>query len=70
MSTAHDELSDAGQWLRRLTVAVLMFLCAGCNATPARVQKLVPPVGQGSKDQTLRKQVDGDSFPTARQAGL
>ena len=50
-----------GRRLSRLVVVVLSLLCAGCAS--------VPFLGN-SKEQTLRKQVEADSFPTAGQAGL
>jgi hypothetical protein len=59
-----------GRLLRRLTGVVLMLLCAGCSSTPGPLRKLPIPFGSHSKEQTLRKQVEADSFPTAKQAGL
>jgi hypothetical protein len=55
---------------RRLTVAALTLCCLGCSAAPGPLQKLSFPFGLNSKEQLLRKQVEADSFPSAKQAGL
>ena len=47
-----------------------IVLSLGCAAMPGRLARLPLPIGKRSKDQTLRKQVETDSFPTAQQAGL
>ena len=70
MNTARNGLASMGRRLCRLTVVVLMLLCVGCASTPGPLRKLAIPFGRGSKDQLLRKQVEADSFPTAKQAGL
>jgi hypothetical protein len=48
-----------GRRLCRLTLVALMLLCAGCSV-----------FGKSAKEQSLRKQVEADSFPSAKQAGL
>lgn len=51
-----------------LTVVVALW-CAGCTSAPGPLKKLPLPFGN-SKEQSLLKQVEADSFPTAKQAGL
>ncbi len=63
-------LANMSRLLCRLTVVVLMLSCVGCSSTPGPLRKLSLPFGGNSKDQSLRKQVEADSFPTAKQAGL
>jgi hypothetical protein len=48
-----------GQRLCRLTVVAVMLLCAGCAV-----------FGKSAKEQSLRKSVEADSFPSAKQVGL
>jgi hypothetical protein len=59
-----------GRLLRKTTAVGLTFLCMGCTALPGPLKKLPTPFGPSAKEQALRKQVEADSFPTARQAGL
>ena len=56
--------------LHRLTLIALTLLCLGCSASPGPLRKLSLPLIGNSKEQSLRKQVEADSFPTAKQAGL
>jgi hypothetical protein len=51
--------------LGRLILAAIMLFCVGC-AAPGPLRELVG----GGSDQSLRKQVEADSFPTAQRAGL
>jgi hypothetical protein len=70
VSIAHNELTTMGRFLCRLTVVVLTLLCASCSSTPGPFGTLLRPLEGNSKEQSLRKQVESDSFPTAKQAGL
>jgi len=56
--------------LGRLPVLVLTLVCVGCTSTSVLSKKVPTSFGQSAKEQALRKQVDSDSFPTAKQAGL
>ena len=56
--------------LYRLSLIALTILCVGCSAAPGPLRKLSIPLIGNSKEQLLRKQVEADSFPTAKQAGL
>jgi hypothetical protein len=56
--------------LHRLTLIALTLLCAGCSTAPGPLKNLSVPLIGNSKEQAMRKQVDADSFPTAKQAGL
>ena len=58
-------LTNIRRRLCRLAVIVPMLLCMGCASG-----RLPLPFGRHSSDQALRKQVETDSFPTAKQAGL
>jgi hypothetical protein len=49
------------RFLRCWIVLMLMLSCLGCGA-------LTGPFF--AQDKSLRKQVEADSFPTAKQAGL
>jgi len=51
-------------------VIVLTLVCVGCTSISGLPKKLPNPFDQSAKEQSLRKQVDADSFPTAKQAGL
>jgi hypothetical protein len=65
---ARHGLGNLGQLLWAATIA--LALCSfGCTSAPGPLKKLSVPFGN-SKDQSLRKQVEADSFPTAKQAGL
>ena len=55
-------------WCAAMLGAVL--LAAGCSALPGPLKKLPGPFGRNSADESLRKQAEADSFPTAKQAGL
>ena len=55
--------------LLHVTVVAPMLLCVGCAASgPSRGLSI--PFVKNSRDESLRKQVEADSFPTAKQAGL
>ena len=56
--------------LHRLTLIALTLFCLGCSAAPGPLKKLSIPFVGNAKEQSLRKQVEADSFPTAKQAGL
>ena len=56
--------------LYRLTLIALTLFCTGCSAAPGPLRKLSIPFIGNPKEQALRKQVEADSFPTAKQAGL
>ena len=47
-----------------------VLLAAGCSLLPGPLKKLPGPLGRNSADESLRKQAEADSFPTAKQAGL
>jgi hypothetical protein len=55
--------------LRCISLSVLLLSWAGC-ASPGSDTGLSVPFVKKSQDETLRKQVEADSFPTAQQAGL
>jgi hypothetical protein len=57
-----------GRWL--IWLIFVAFCCIGCSSTPGPLQKLPNPLGGLSKDQKLRKQVEADKFPSAKQVGL
>jgi hypothetical protein len=67
VTTARKQLTGRAQRLCRSTVITLILLCTGCTSARGVLQKLPIP---DAKQQALRKQVEGDSFPTAKQAGL
>jgi len=66
--------------LKRQRIGVASLLCAamfgavllaaGCSLLPGPLKKLPGPFGRNSADESLRKQAEADSFPTAKQAGL
>jgi hypothetical protein len=67
--------NTTGKWwtsmervLHCLLIVLLLLSCAGCASGP--VKNLSLPFGRSSDDKALRKQVEADSFPTAKQAGL
>lgn len=64
--------THAGVCGRLLCGAMLgvVLLAAGCSLLPGPLKKLPGPFGQKSADESLRKQAEADSFPTAKQAGL
>jgi hypothetical protein len=57
---------------RPLRAAMLgvVLLAAGCSALPGPLKRLPGPFSRKSADESLRKQAEADSFPTAKQAGL
>ena len=57
---------------RLLCAAMLgtVLLATGCSLLPGPLKKLSGPLGRNSSDESLRKQAEADSFPTAKQAGL
>jgi hypothetical protein len=55
---------------RRLILIASILFCLGCSAAPGPLKKLSVPLLGNLKEQSLRKQVAADSFPTAKQAGL
>jgi hypothetical protein len=61
MSNTRNWLARMGRRLCPLTVIAIMMilLCAGCGV-----------FGKSAKEQSLRKQVEADSFPSAKQVGL
>jgi hypothetical protein len=66
-SNGYTSMSRLPRWL---TIVALVLCSVGCTAAPGPLKKLPLPFGGGMKEQALRKQVDADSFPTAKQAGL
>jgi hypothetical protein len=70
VTTVRKRLAGRARRLYRSTVVALILLCAGCTSASGPLRKLPIPLGGNSKEQTLRKQVEADSFPTAKQAGL
>ena len=48
----------------------VVLLAAGCSALPGPLKRLPGPFSRKSADESLRKQAEADSFPTAKQAGL
>jgi hypothetical protein len=70
VSISRTALTSAGRLLCRMAVVALLLWCLGCASTPGPLRKLPTPFGSHANDQALRKQVEADSFPTAKQAGL
>jgi len=52
-----------------IILAAIAFSAPGC-AAPEASKGLPIPLFSGGRDASLRKQVDADSFPTAKQAGV
>jgi len=59
----------AGRFLCGVVAGVIL-LCVGCATVSKPMGELQLPFGRHSRDESLRKQVEHDSFPTAEQAGL
>jgi hypothetical protein len=55
--------------LRCLAVVATLLVCVGCGALGSSKGSSLP-FGKHSQDESLRKQVEADSFPTATQAGV
>ncbi|MEN6406322.1 MAG: hypothetical protein ABFC77_07615 [Thermoguttaceae bacterium] len=57
--------ATTNRWAQRVgRLAILaMLVCVGCKALPTSFAK-------NHEDQTLRKQVEADRFPSAKQVGL
>jgi hypothetical protein len=70
VKTACNGWTSVGRLLCRSTVVALMLFSVGCTAMPGSLKKLSIPLAKNSKDESLRKQVEADSFPSAKQAGL
>jgi hypothetical protein len=70
VTTAGYEWTDALRLLGRSSRAVLLLFCLGCSSSSKPLPSLPNPFGQSAKDEVLHKQVQADSFPTAKQAGL
>jgi hypothetical protein len=70
VNSAHHESADGVPLLCRFAAVVLMLFCVGCGSASTPLQSLPNPLGRSSKDESLNKQVQADSFPTAKQAGL
>jgi hypothetical protein len=51
------------------TLVVALLLSFGCSSAPRPIKRLAA-FGENSKDKSLRKQVEADSFPSAKQAGV
>jgi hypothetical protein len=69
VTTARIDLTRIGRWFRATTVAGVVLLALGCAAAPGPLKTLAP-FGKNSSDESLRKRVEADSFPTAQKAGL
>jgi hypothetical protein len=56
---------------RRLgcSLVIGLLVWAGCAGAPGPLRKL-PAFGKNAEEQALRKQVEADPFPSAKQAGL
>jgi hypothetical protein len=61
-------MTRIGRLLRGATVAGLTLLLVGCSDVPGPLKRL-SPLGH-SQDESLRKQVEADSFPNAKKVGL
>ncbi len=67
-----NDSSGAANVSRLLCAAMAVALTVvllGCSAAPAPLKKM-NPFGQSAQEESLRKQVEADPFPTAKQAGL
>ncbi len=63
-------IATRGRWLSRLAAASLAAaLLAGC-AGPGGPAGSLWPFGASGRDEALRKQVEADPFPSAKQVGL
>jgi hypothetical protein len=62
VTNANNCLARVARRAFKVVTVGLVLLSTGCSSLP------VPLFG--SKEQVLRKQVEADSFPTAKQAGL
>ncbi len=67
MSTRHG--CRLGRFAAAVAVAAAV-LSAGCAAAPGPLNTSPWPFGLGARDQSLRKQVEADPFPSAKQVGL
>jgi hypothetical protein len=70
VNTARHGWADSLRLLCRFGAVGLMLLGVGCSSASKPLQSLPNPFGPGAKDELLHKQVQADSFPTAKQAGL
>jgi hypothetical protein len=63
-------IAKHGHWFTPFAAAVAAAaLLAGC-AAPGPLSTSPWPFGLGARDQSLRKQVEADPFPSAKQVGL
>jgi len=69
VTTGRDGRAGISRLLAGLMAVGLTVLFLGCTAAPAPLKKL-SPFGANSQDESLRKRVEADPFPTAKQAGL
>ncbi len=67
MIAARTRLAGVGRLLCRLFLVALMLFSIGCDSAPKKRWSLF---GESAKDRQLREQVEADSFPSAKQAGL
>jgi len=67
MNAARTRLAGIGRRLCHLFVLALMLFSVGCDSAP---KKRLSLFGENAKDRQLREQVEADSFPSAKQAGL
>jgi len=51
-------------------IVVITLLISGCSEISGPLMKLTSPFGRKTVDESFRKQVQADPFPTAQQAGL
>lgn len=58
-----------GRFLRCLAVAITLLTCVGC-AVMESSKKPSLSFGKQREDESLRKKVEADSFPSAVQAGV
>jgi hypothetical protein len=58
-----------GRRLCCFTLIALTLWAVGCHSAPGRLRNL-SLLPEGAKDRSLRKQVEADSFPSAKQVGL
>jgi hypothetical protein len=68
VTTARMGLARIGRLLCGATVVALVVLFLGCAA--AGPPKKLIHFGKDSRDETLRKKVEADPFPSAQKAGL
>jgi hypothetical protein len=69
VTKARNGITSVGRLLLGATLVGLALPWAGCSAASGPMKHLVPWGGH-SQDEALRKRVEADSFPAAKNVGL